>query len=111
MNASGEDLVANGGTLGEQKDARMKFLIEKVVHSCQLSGVEEIDMTPTQTRALAGSLGKWNCRENVNYGVFTPNTSPQKRPLGQDVNTAGGGSGPGSGGGGTSNVQSKKSKK
>jgi len=110
MNASGDDLVANGGTLAEQKDARMKFLIDKVVHSSQLSGVEEVDMTPGQTRALAGSLGKWNCRENVHYGVFTPNSSPQKRPLGQDASTAGGGSGFGSGGG-TSNVQSKKGKK
>ena len=51
MNASGNDLVANSGTLAEQKDARMKFLIDKVVHSSQLSGVEEMDTTPGQTRA------------------------------------------------------------
>jgi hypothetical protein len=102
-NAAGDDLVANGGTLGEQNDARMRFLIEKVVQISQLSGVEDIDMSPTQTRALAGALGKWNCRENVNYGVFSPTSSPQKRPLSRDTGSAGGGA--------IVNVQSKKGKK
>jgi len=90
----------------------MNFLAEKVVKECQLSGVEVVDMAPEQTRALAGALGKWNCRDKENYGVFSPSSSPHKRPLSRETNTAGGG-GSGmraSGGGGALETSSKKKK-
>lgn len=89
----------------------MNFLIEKVVKNCQLSGVEDVNMSPEQTRALAGALGKWNCRENENYGVFSPSSSPQKRPLARETNTAGGGSGVRAGGGGGTLEGASKKKK
>ena len=107
-----EDLAGGGGTIAEQKDARMKFLIEKVTSTCQLSGAQEVNMTPSQTRALAAALGKWNCRENINYGVFSPTSSPQKRPPTDSVGAADKGcSARNSSGGGNGDAVTKRPRK